>query len=147
MWNWLAKLFGKQDGPASPPVEYDPVYGLPRRAVEEWLARNPQLREEYKVREWLARNPPLNEDYEAALRRRIAALRGGRILVLCVDVKPHQGGVVVPFFGHPAAAVTGPALLAMKSGAPVYSAATYRLGLPAGGRIVPARLRDAFRRG
>jgi hypothetical protein len=32
-----------------PDVEYDPVYGLPRRSVEEWLARNPRLRKEYEA--------------------------------------------------------------------------------------------------
>ncbi len=48
MLRWLVKCFGfDKDGPAQRP-EYDPVYGLPRRAVEEWLARNPRLREEYE---------------------------------------------------------------------------------------------------
>src|SRR5205814_7620441 len=38
---------------------------------------------------------------ESAPLECLAALRGGRILLLCVDVKPHQGGLMVPFFGHP----------------------------------------------
>jgi hypothetical protein len=37
--------------PASTPAEaeFDPVYGLPWRAVREWLDRNPQLMEEYEA--------------------------------------------------------------------------------------------------
>jgi hypothetical protein len=54
----LWRLFRIAAESAESHEEYDPVYGLPKRAVEEWLARNPQLREEYEVREWLARNPP-----------------------------------------------------------------------------------------
>lgn len=30
-------------------TQYDPVYGLPRHRVEEWLARNPRLSEQYEV--------------------------------------------------------------------------------------------------
>jgi hypothetical protein len=41
--------------------EYEPVYGLPKRSVEEWLARNPQLRERY----------------ERMMQARIAALGAG----------------------------------------------------------------------
>jgi hypothetical protein len=54
--------------------EFDPVYGLPRRAVDEWLARNPQLQREYTMEEWLARNPPLRQEVDEAQRRRLLAL-------------------------------------------------------------------------
>jgi hypothetical protein len=57
----LCKLLGISVDPASLHTEYEPVYGLPKRAVEEWLARNPQL----------------NEEYEAQLRQRTLALKGG----------------------------------------------------------------------
>jgi hypothetical protein len=57
----------------SPPTEYDPVYGLPKRAVEEWLARNPRLREKHEVEEWLVVNPPLQKEHEASLRQRSVA--------------------------------------------------------------------------
>jgi osmotically-inducible protein OsmY len=43
----LRRVFGMAAEPPSPHEEYDPIYGLPRRAVEEWLARNPQLSEEH----------------------------------------------------------------------------------------------------
>lgn len=65
----LRRLFGTA-GADGLDGEYDPVYGLPKRAVEEWLARNPGLREEHTVREWLARNRPLRSEYDAALRER-----------------------------------------------------------------------------
>ena len=50
----LLRLFGMAGRPASPPEEYEPVYGFPRQRVEEWLARNPLLRQEY-ASELLAR--------------------------------------------------------------------------------------------
>jgi len=53
MLNWVRRIFGMAAESASSDPEFDPVYGLPRRAVEEWLARNPRLREEYEVEEWL----------------------------------------------------------------------------------------------
>ena len=39
MLNWVRRLFGMAAESASSDAEFDPVYGLPRRAVEEWLAR------------------------------------------------------------------------------------------------------------
>ena len=66
----LGALFGVAARPPSPYEEFEPVYGFPRREVEEWLARNPRLREEYAVQEWLARNPPLWAEYEAAQREK-----------------------------------------------------------------------------
>ncbi len=43
------RLFGRSGGADSIRDRYDPVYGLPRLAVEEWLAHNPKLREEYEA--------------------------------------------------------------------------------------------------
>ena len=56
-------------------IEYEPVYGLPRHEVDKWLARNPQLRLQYKVEEWLALNSPLWEEREEARRQAILAGR------------------------------------------------------------------------
>ena len=52
--------------------EYDPVYGLPRLAVLEWLARNPGPAESttYEVEEWLAHVPALREEFDADVRDR-----------------------------------------------------------------------------
>lgn len=69
MFRWLSKSLGLIRDDPTPQTEYDPVYGLPRRAVEEWLARNPQLKEEHELLEWLARNPPLRREYEEARRQ------------------------------------------------------------------------------
>lgn len=27
---------------------FDPIYGLPKRALDEWLSRNPKLKKEYE---------------------------------------------------------------------------------------------------
>jgi hypothetical protein len=76
LW-WLWKTCGFGRNGSTHEAKYDPVYGLPRRSVEEWLARNPQLREEYEVQEWLARNPPLRREYEETWRQGLVT-RGGR---------------------------------------------------------------------
>jgi hypothetical protein len=46
MFKSLRRLFGFD---RSSPVkdQYDPIYGLPRRAVDEWLKHNPVLKQEY----------------------------------------------------------------------------------------------------
>lgn len=46
MFKSLRRLFGIERGS---PVngQYDPIYGLPRRAVDEWLKHNPVLKQEY----------------------------------------------------------------------------------------------------
>jgi len=49
MLKWLGRLFGKPDKPTLPDTKYDPVYGLSRQSVEDWLARNPRLRDEYEA--------------------------------------------------------------------------------------------------
>jgi hypothetical protein len=49
MWGALLRLFGGSGGTDPVRDRYDPVYGLPRRAVEEWLARNPGIRDEYEA--------------------------------------------------------------------------------------------------
>jgi hypothetical protein len=45
MWQFLKRLFTRSDG--TPLIEYDPIYGLRRGAVDEWLARNPIIKVEY----------------------------------------------------------------------------------------------------
>lgn len=69
MFRRLLKLLGFSRDDPIPQPEYDPVYALPRRSLEEWLARNPQLRKEYEVQEWLARNPSLRREYEEARKQ------------------------------------------------------------------------------
>jgi hypothetical protein len=74
MFRRLLKLLGFSRDDSIPQPEYDPVYGLPRRSLEEWLARNPQLREEYEVLAWLARNPSLRQEYEVARKQGLIPL-------------------------------------------------------------------------
>jgi hypothetical protein len=45
----LWRRFGKNGRSTSPDGEYEPVYGLPRHEVEQWLERNPHLREKYEA--------------------------------------------------------------------------------------------------
>ena len=28
---------------------FEPIYGLPKRSLDEWLSRNPQLKKEYDI--------------------------------------------------------------------------------------------------
>ena len=35
--------------PAASPVLYDPVYGLPKSAIDAWLAHNPELRRHHET--------------------------------------------------------------------------------------------------
>jgi hypothetical protein len=45
----LARFFGLSAESVPANREFEPVYGLPRRSVEEWLARNPELRATYEA--------------------------------------------------------------------------------------------------
>lgn len=68
----------------------------------------------------------------SSLRDCYTCLRGGGVLGLLIDQRVKQGAVVVPFFGQPAATAPGPALLAMKTGAPVVLVAPRRAAGPSG---------------
>lgn len=43
----LLQLLGVAAEPGPPGSDYDPIYGLSRRAINDWLARNPQLKREH----------------------------------------------------------------------------------------------------
>lgn len=55
-----------------------------------------------------------------ARRRLLDAVAEGRSVGLVADRDLTGGGVVVPFFGHDAPIPTGPALVAIETGAPLY---------------------------
>jgi hypothetical protein len=74
MLQWLRNLFGTAARSTSADEQFDPVYGLPKRAVDEWLARNPRLGEEYTVQGTAGTQSPLREEYDAALKQEILAL-------------------------------------------------------------------------
>ena len=42
----LRRLLGMGHPSEGDGADYDPVYGLPRRAVDDWLGRNPRIQEE-----------------------------------------------------------------------------------------------------
>lgn len=55
-----------------------------------------------------------------AVRRVVEELRSGEAVALVADQNVRKGGVFVDFFGVPAATARGPALFALRSGAPVF---------------------------
>ncbi len=59
---------------------------------------------------------------KAALR----SLRAGRVVALVADQDARRTGVFVPFFGRPASTHRGPAVLALRSGAPVFMGTAVR---------------------
>lgn len=56
----------------------------------------------------------------------LAALRAGGAVALVGDQNPIRGGVPVDFFGRPANTARGPAVFALRSGAPVFAGAALR---------------------
>jgi KDO2-lipid IV(A) lauroyltransferase len=50
------------------------------------------------------------------------ALAAGRVVAMLGDQQAHRGGVLLPFFGHPASTSRGSALFALRAGAPVFVA-------------------------
>ncbi len=50
----------------------------------------------------------------------LRALGRGRVAALLWDQNAHRNGIFVPFFGTPAATPRGPALFALRTGAPVF---------------------------
>lgn len=67
-----------------------------------------------------------------AARMGLAALRRNEILAILLDQNTLEGGVFVPFFGHPASTATGPAVFALKTGAAIVPTFCIR---DAGGRL------------
>lgn len=63
-----------------------------------------------------------------AAREGLAALRRNEILAILLDQNSAEGGVFVPFFGHPASTATGPAVFALKTGAAILPTFCIRRG-------------------
>ena len=59
------------------------------------------------------------EPWERALRQILSGLRKNEIVCLLADEKKRKTGVLVDFFGHPAPTAPGPAVLALRTGAPL----------------------------
>lgn len=58
----------------------------------------------------------------------LRSLRGGRVVALVADQDARSRGVFVPFFGRPASTHRGPAVLALRTGAPVFMGTAVRRG-------------------
>lgn len=63
-----------------------------------------------------------------ARHRLVSAIRKGECVALLADRDLDRTGPVVEFFGHPAPMPTGPAALAVLTGAPVVTGRSYRVG-------------------
>lgn len=55
-----------------------------------------------------------------ASREALRSLAAGRVVAMLADQSAHGGGLLVPFFGRPAVTARGPALFALRSGAPAF---------------------------
>jgi len=64
-----------------------------------------------------------------AVRRSLVALRQNKILALFADQNKAKGGIFVDFFGRPAGTVAGPAVMALRTGAPVVPIFNVRQGI------------------
>ena len=53
------------------------------------------------------------------VRMTLKSLRNNEIVCFIVDEDKRSGGVFVDFFGHPAATATGPAVMSLRTGAPI----------------------------
>ena len=63
-------------------------------------------------------------DMDDAPRRVLQSLRAGHVVAMLGDQNAHRGGLFVPFFGKLASTARGPAVFALRTGAPVF------LGIP-----------------
>lgn len=64
---------------------------------------------------------------QSAPRGVLASLRGGRLAALVADQNVLRAGIFVDFFGHPAATAKGPAVFALRTGAPLWAGVALRL--------------------
>jgi Kdo2-lipid IVA lauroyltransferase/acyltransferase len=65
-------------------------------------------------------------DLPNATRGGLRALRDGKALAMVADQHAGGAGLWLPFFGRPASTFRGPALLALRTGAPMYLVITLR---------------------
>jgi Kdo2-lipid IVA lauroyltransferase/acyltransferase len=64
-------------------------------------------------------------DFQQATKRALKALREGRVVALAAD-QHASAGIWVPFFGRPAATFRGPAVMSLRTGAPMFLATCTR---------------------
>src|SRR5690606_19800241 len=66
-------------------------------------------------------------DFQRATRQALHALRAGRAVAFAADQHAGRSGLWVPFFGRPASTYRGPALMALRTGAPVFLSIPLRM--------------------
>jgi len=99
------------------------AHGVPLDVVGKGMSNRGFERELFALRERLGmRVIEMGEASRLALR----SLASGRVVAILGDQRAHGGGVLVPFFGRPAVTARGPALFALRSGAPVFVAFAVR---------------------
>jgi KDO2-lipid IV(A) lauroyltransferase len=73
--------------------------------------------EDYQRR--LGQNPFPLKPITSSLKKSLNCLRRNEILYLIADEQQRRGGIPTPFFGQTAFTPTGPAILSLKTGAPI----------------------------
>lgn len=63
-----------------------------------------------------------------ATKESLRSLRAGRVVALVADQDARGAGIFVPFLGRPASTYRGPAVLALRSGAPLFIGTAVRFG-------------------
>jgi KDO2-lipid IV(A) lauroyltransferase len=97
--------------------------GIPLDVVGKGMSNRRFERELFQLRERIGmRVIGMGDAPRLALR----SLGSGRVVALLADQSAPRGGVLVPFFGRPAPTARGPALFALRSGAPVFVAFALR---------------------
>jgi len=66
-------------------------------------------------------------DFKAASKLALKALRAGRMVAFAADQHAGNAGLQVPFFGRNVSMYRGPALMALRTGAPMYLTVPLRL--------------------
>jgi len=107
--------------------------GLPFDVVAKGMANEAFERDLVSARERLGLRVV---DMGAAPREVLRSLRAGHLVGLVADQNAGASGVFVPFFGRLAATARGPALFALRTGAPIFLGLSLRLsGAPARYRV------------
>lgn len=113
--------FGNWEIAASRLSEWKPVAGITRPM------NNPRVEDIIQRRKGHDRFRPIPK-YAADPRRFLSVLEDGEILALLTDQHARAGGMMVPFFGKPAATYTTAAMLHLVTGKPLCFAACRRVG-------------------
>lgn len=101
------------------------AHGVPLVVV---MQRQRNLLVDRMINEWRSHAGVAVIERSRAARQGIRTLRQGKVLGFVADQDARRAGVFVPFFGRPASTHRGPAILALRSGAPVFMLVAARTG-------------------